>query len=144
VKIIICWGPRYVIFRITFLYFLCRMQTPFSDVSSKILQICINLLLCIHMDAYERCTNLGGGVEILPVVLPSMFEAETFSDHLRTILQLVGSFHYFVLHLLKRYMSFLFLRSNTTFLVANFNSYMYAYLHVILGCMFIDITSVCQ
>jgi len=119
------------------------MQTPFSGVSSKILQICINLLLCIHMVAYDRCNNLGGE-KILPVVLPSMVEAETFSDHPHTILQLVGSLHCFVLHLLKRYMSFLFLRSNTTFLVANFHSYMYACVHVILGCMFIGITSVCQ
>jgi hypothetical protein len=34
------------------------------------------------MDAYERCTNLGKK-KILPIVLPSMVEAENFSDHLR-------------------------------------------------------------
>jgi len=33
------------------------------------------------MDAYDRCTNLGE--KILPIVLPSMVEAENFSDHLR-------------------------------------------------------------
>jgi len=31
------------------------------------------------MDAYDRCSNLGK--EILPIVLPSMVEAENFSDH---------------------------------------------------------------
>jgi len=31
------------------------------------------------MDAYDRCTNLGK--KILPIVLPSMVEAEKFSDH---------------------------------------------------------------
>jgi hypothetical protein len=76
------------------------------------------------------------------VVLPSMVEADTFSDHSRTIIQLVGLLHYFVLHLLKRYVSFLFLKSNTTFVVAKFNSYMYACIYVILGCVFIGITSV--
>jgi hypothetical protein len=30
------------------------------------------------MDVYDRCTNLG---KILPIVLPSMVEAENFSDH---------------------------------------------------------------
>jgi hypothetical protein len=34
-----------------------------------------------HTDAYERCTNLGE--KILLIVLPSMVEAENFSDHLR-------------------------------------------------------------
>ena len=33
------------------------------------------------MDAYDRCTNLGK--KILPVDLPSMVEAEKFSDHPR-------------------------------------------------------------
>jgi len=33
------------------------------------------------MDAYDRCTNLGG--KILPILLPSMVEAENFSDHAR-------------------------------------------------------------
>jgi len=33
------------------------------------------------MDAYDRCTNLGK--KILPLVLPSMVEAEKFSDHPR-------------------------------------------------------------
>jgi len=36
------------------------------------------------MDAYDRCTNLGK--KILPKVLPSMVEAENFSDHPRTFL----------------------------------------------------------
>jgi len=31
------------------------------------------------MDAYDRCTNLGE--KILPIALPSMVEAENFSDH---------------------------------------------------------------
>jgi len=31
------------------------------------------------MDAYDRCTNLGK--KILPILLPSMVEAENFSDH---------------------------------------------------------------
>jgi len=31
------------------------------------------------MDAYDRCTNLEK--KILPMVLPSMVEAEKFSDH---------------------------------------------------------------
>jgi hypothetical protein len=31
------------------------------------------------MDAYDRCTNLGK--KILPLVLPSVVEAENFSDH---------------------------------------------------------------
>jgi hypothetical protein len=30
------------------------------------------------MDAYDRCTNLQ---KLLPIVLPSMIEAENFSDH---------------------------------------------------------------
>jgi hypothetical protein len=33
------------------------------------------------MDAYDRCTNLGK--IILPTLLPSMVEAENFSDHPR-------------------------------------------------------------
>jgi len=33
------------------------------------------------MDAYDRCTNLGK--KILPILLPSMVEAENFSDHSR-------------------------------------------------------------
>jgi len=33
------------------------------------------------MDAYDRCTNLGE--KILLIVLPSMVEAEKFSDHPR-------------------------------------------------------------
>jgi len=33
------------------------------------------------MDACDRCTNLGK--KILPILLPSMFEAEKFSDHPR-------------------------------------------------------------
>jgi hypothetical protein len=38
-----------------------------------------------HMDAYDTCTNLGE--KILPIVLPSMVEAENFSDRpLLTIL----------------------------------------------------------
>jgi len=44
------------------------------------------------MDAYERCTNLGK--KILPIVLPSMVEAENFSDHPRNSIylhQLFGS-----------------------------------------------------
>jgi len=36
-----------------------------------------------HMDAYDRCTNLGK--RILPILLPSMFEAENFTDHPRMI-----------------------------------------------------------
>jgi len=31
------------------------------------------------MDAYDRCTNLGK--KILPILLPSMVEAENVSDH---------------------------------------------------------------
>jgi len=31
------------------------------------------------MDAYDRCTNLGK--KILPILLPSIVEAENFSDH---------------------------------------------------------------
>jgi hypothetical protein len=31
------------------------------------------------MDAYDRCTNLGE--KILLILLPSMVEAENFSDH---------------------------------------------------------------
>jgi len=31
------------------------------------------------MDAYDRCTNLEK--KILPILLPSMVEAENFSDH---------------------------------------------------------------
>jgi hypothetical protein len=34
------------------------------------------------MDAYDRCTNLGK--KILPIELPSMVEAENFSDHPRS------------------------------------------------------------
>jgi len=34
--------------------------------------------------AYDRCTNLGK--KILPIVLPSMVEAENFSDHPRITL----------------------------------------------------------
>jgi len=34
------------------------------------------------MDAYDRCTNLGK--KILPIVLPSMVEAEKFADHPRS------------------------------------------------------------
>jgi hypothetical protein len=34
------------------------------------------------MDAYDRCTNLGK--KILPILLPSMVEAENFSGHPRT------------------------------------------------------------
>jgi len=37
------------------------------------------------MDAYDRCTNLRK--KIFPIVLPSMVEAENFSDHPRTIIQ---------------------------------------------------------
>ena len=33
------------------------------------------------MDVYDRCTNLGK--KILPIVLPSLVEAENFSDYLR-------------------------------------------------------------
>jgi len=33
------------------------------------------------MDAYDRCTNLVK--KILPIVLPSMVEAENFSDYPR-------------------------------------------------------------
>jgi hypothetical protein len=33
------------------------------------------------MDAYDRCINLGK--KILPIELPSMVEAENFSDHPR-------------------------------------------------------------
>jgi hypothetical protein len=33
------------------------------------------------MDAYDRLPNLG--VKVLPILLPSMVEAENFSDHLR-------------------------------------------------------------
>jgi len=39
------------------------------------------------MDFYDRCTNLG--TKILPIVLPSMVEAENFSDHLRIYVQSV-------------------------------------------------------
>jgi len=39
------------------------------------------------MDAYDRCTNLGKK-KILPIVLPSMVEAEKFSDHPRTLYRL--------------------------------------------------------
>jgi len=35
------------------------------------------------MDTYDRYTNLGK--KILPLVLPSMVEAEYFSDHPRTL-----------------------------------------------------------
>jgi len=35
------------------------------------------------MDAYDRCTNLGK--KILPIVLPSMVEAEKFSDRPPTV-----------------------------------------------------------
>jgi len=38
------------------------------------------------MDAYDRCTNLGK--KILPIVLPSMVEADNFSDRPRI-------YHYF-------------------------------------------------
>jgi len=34
------------------------------------------------MDAYDICTNVGK--KILPTVLPSMVEAEKFSDHLHS------------------------------------------------------------
>jgi len=33
------------------------------------------------MDAYDRCSNLGK--KILPIVFPSMVEAEKFLDHPR-------------------------------------------------------------
>jgi len=36
------------------------------------------------MDSYDRCTNLGK--KILPIVLPSMVEAENFSDHPRAFI----------------------------------------------------------
>jgi len=36
------------------------------------------------MDAYDRCSNLGG--KILPIVLSSMVEAETVSDHPRIVI----------------------------------------------------------
>jgi len=35
------------------------------------------------MDTYDRCTKLGKK-KILPTVLPSVVEAENFSDHPRT------------------------------------------------------------
>jgi len=35
------------------------------------------------MDAYDRCTNLGKK-NLLPVVIPSMVEAENFSDNPRS------------------------------------------------------------
>jgi len=34
------------------------------------------------MDAYDRCINLGKK-NVLPILLPSMVEAENFSDHPR-------------------------------------------------------------
>jgi len=34
------------------------------------------------MDAYDRCTNLGE--EILPIVLPSVLEAENLLEHPRS------------------------------------------------------------
>jgi len=37
------------------------------------------------MDAYDRCINLGE--KILPIFLPSLVEAENFSDHPRTAQQ---------------------------------------------------------
>jgi len=41
------------------------------------------------MDAYDRCTNLGK--KILPIVLPSVVEAENFSDHPRIYVR-----HFFI------------------------------------------------
>jgi hypothetical protein len=38
------------------------------------------------MDAYDRCTNIEK--KILPILLPSLVEAEKFSDHPHTIKQL--------------------------------------------------------
>jgi hypothetical protein len=38
--------------------------------------------LQFHMDAYDRCTNVGK--KILPIVLQSMVEAENFPGHPRT------------------------------------------------------------
>jgi len=35
------------------------------------------------MDAYDRCTNLGK--KILPIELPSVFQAENFSYHPRIV-----------------------------------------------------------
>ena len=35
------------------------------------------------MDAYDSCINLGK--KILPLVLLSMFEAENFSEHPRSV-----------------------------------------------------------
>jgi len=37
------------------------------------------------MDAYDRCNNLEK--KILPILLPSMVEAENFSDHPRKIVR---------------------------------------------------------
>jgi len=37
------------------------------------------------MDAYDRCTNLGKK-KILPILLPSMIEAENSSDHTRILI----------------------------------------------------------
>jgi hypothetical protein len=38
------------------------------------------------MDAYDKCTNLGK--KVLPILLPSMVEAENFSNHPRTTVSL--------------------------------------------------------
>jgi hypothetical protein len=54
-------------------------NTPASD--SCIKQTTWYNDLQFHMDANDRCTNLGK--KILPIVLPPMVEAENFSDHPR-------------------------------------------------------------
>jgi len=54
-------------------------NTPASD--SCIKQTTWYNDLQFHMDAYDRCTNVGK--KILPIVLPHMVEAENFSDHPR-------------------------------------------------------------
>jgi len=43
------------------------------------------------MDVNDRCTNLGE--KILPIVLPSMVEAEKFSDHPCTCCSALGNKH---------------------------------------------------
>jgi len=55
-------------------------NTPASD--SCIKQTTWYNDLQFHMDAYDRCTNLGK--KILLIVLLSMVEAKKFSDHPRT------------------------------------------------------------